>query len=262
MIASFFQHLETTKVEYLLISGQATILYGAATFSEDVDIWVAPTEPNIDSFLSVLRAGSATYYKLTPPFTLENLERGHGFHFVLPDGPGASVYLDVMGKPPRVGTFAAAATNARTFDTDFGRVRVVGVRELVELKKTQRRADYPIIGRLALGYLSELATVEPDDLRWTLDNCFGLSEVETVLRSHASATLALEPSLARPLYQAAAEISEHGQLSHSTEEELDRFLDAKAAELRRNDRRYWAEIIDELRIFRRAGTLMTEGAPI
>jgi hypothetical protein len=37
MIASFFQSLETHRVAYLLISGQATVLYGAATFSEDID---------------------------------------------------------------------------------------------------------------------------------------------------------------------------------------------------------------------------------
>ncbi len=34
MIASFFRHLETQGVEWLLISGQATILYGAATFQK------------------------------------------------------------------------------------------------------------------------------------------------------------------------------------------------------------------------------------
>lgn len=42
MIASFFQHLDTQRVEWLLISGQATILYGAATFSKDIDLWVKP----------------------------------------------------------------------------------------------------------------------------------------------------------------------------------------------------------------------------
>lgn len=43
MIANFFQNLNARKVEYLLISGQATVLYGAATFSEDIDLWIQPT---------------------------------------------------------------------------------------------------------------------------------------------------------------------------------------------------------------------------
>ena len=34
MIANFFQSLDRNGGEYLLISGQATVLYGAATFSE------------------------------------------------------------------------------------------------------------------------------------------------------------------------------------------------------------------------------------
>jgi len=46
MIANFFQSLEAQRVEYLLISGQATVLYGAATFSEDIDLWINPTEEN------------------------------------------------------------------------------------------------------------------------------------------------------------------------------------------------------------------------
>ncbi len=46
MIANFFESLNHHPVEYLLISGQATVLYGAATFSEDIDLWLHPTEDN------------------------------------------------------------------------------------------------------------------------------------------------------------------------------------------------------------------------
>jgi len=38
MIANFFQSLDRNRTDYLLISGQATVLYGAATFSEDIDL--------------------------------------------------------------------------------------------------------------------------------------------------------------------------------------------------------------------------------
>jgi hypothetical protein len=149
MIASFFQLLEASRVEYLLISGQASILYGAATFSEDVDIWLEPNPENVQRFVTVLRASGARYYKLTPPLVPSFLERGHGFHFVLPGAP-SEVYLDVMGKVPRVESYAHAVNEARYFETDFGRVHTVGIRELVEIKKTQRAEDYPIIGRLVL----------------------------------------------------------------------------------------------------------------
>ena len=106
MIANFFQRLEQTETAYLLISGQATILYGAATFSEDIDLWISPSVENLARFLEALRASRARFYKLTPPLAVEFLERGHGFHFTRPGAP-SEAYLDVMGKPPRVGSFDA-----------------------------------------------------------------------------------------------------------------------------------------------------------
>jgi len=57
-------------VEYLLISGQAAVLYGAATFSGDVDIWVNPTPTNLTAFLAALTSQGARYYKLTPALTV------------------------------------------------------------------------------------------------------------------------------------------------------------------------------------------------
>jgi len=117
MIANFFQSLSDRGVESLLISGQATVLYGAATFSEDIDLWINPTSENRDRFTATLRDCRARFYKLTPQLTVENLSRGHGFHFVLPGGKESDVFLDVMGSPPRVGSFGASLATARWMET-------------------------------------------------------------------------------------------------------------------------------------------------
>lgn len=264
MIASFFRRLEATAVEYLLISGQATILYGAATFSEDVDLWVQPSPLNLARFVDVLRASGARYYKLTPPFTVENLERGHGFHFVLPsEPPDPDVYLDVMGRPPRVESFEAAVKNARHFETDFGRVHTVGIKDLVELKKTQRPSDYPIIGRLALALLEDPATPERElEIPWALDNTFSLLELRGLLQACSDVLPSLLPALPGPLARAATEFGVAQELSPALEDELDAWFEAKSSVLRRADRRYWRAIIDELRELRRARALMPEGAPV
>ena len=263
MIASFFQRLEASGVEYLLISGQATILYGAATFSEDVDIWLSPTQRNLERFISVLRASQARYYKLTPPLVLEHLERGHGFHFVLPDDQGPEVYLDVMGKPPRVGAFAAATAGARFFETDFGRVRTVGIPELVEIKKTQRPVDYPIIGRLVLAYLDDPTVSKSElDYRWALDNTFNLTEFRALVREHHDVYQALAPSLPDPVRRALDELGRSSALSVALEDELDTWLETRSSALRRADRRYWRDIIDELRALRRENKLMPEGTTV
>lgn len=259
MIASFFRHLEQTGTEYLLISGQATILYGAATFSEDIDLWIPPSQPNLSSFVEALRASGARFYKLTPPFTVEHLERGHGFHFVLPDAP-SEAYLDVMGRPPRVGSFDAALNSARYFDTDFGPVRTVGIHELVELKKTQRPEDYPVIARLAAGHLATTAKPTALELGWAVENCLGLTELRRLLLEHADSIAALTPPVAEPLSGAAREVAETGELSSDAEDALDAWLERRISEYRRADRRYWVAIIDELRQLRRAGSLTPEGA--
>jgi len=88
---SCFRALERHRVRYLLISGQAAVLYRASTFSEDVDVWVAPSAPNWSRLLEALGDCDARVYKLTPPLTLPYVRRGHGFHFTIPpDAVGPS----------------------------------------------------------------------------------------------------------------------------------------------------------------------------
>ena len=62
-------------------------------------------------------------------------------------------------------------------DTEWGRVLTSGLKELVELKKTRRLQDYPIISRLTLAWFDqpECAGAEPD-YRWALENLFTLPE--------------------------------------------------------------------------------------
>lgn len=146
MTRSFFQRLEEHRVAYLLISGQASVLYGAAEFSEDVDLWVEPSAANIVRLVSALRAERTSYYKLTPPLTEENFQRGHGFHFVV--GAEDGFFLDVMGRPPRVGKFEASFKRGEIFETPLGRIPAISLKELVEVKKTQRLRDYSIVGAL------------------------------------------------------------------------------------------------------------------
>ena len=84
MMQRLFWSFERSGVDYLLISGQATVLYGAATFSEDVDLWVRPTLSNARRLLDALAERDARVHRLTPPLTLRNLRAGHGFHFIVP----------------------------------------------------------------------------------------------------------------------------------------------------------------------------------
>jgi hypothetical protein len=264
MIASFFQHLEEHEVRWLLISGQATILYGAATFSEDVDLWVLPTEPNFERFKDALRESQARYYKLTPALTVANAAERHGFHFVLPSPEdGLEIFLDVMGFPPRVGSFEQALAASRDIETRWGVLHTVGIKELVELKKTQRPRDYPIISRLALTWLDErAANYSAEDLTWVLENLFSLPELTRSFMDHPELCQSLPPATPELIVRTAEAVTRNGCLEQSLEDELEDWLDQRTASLRRADRHFWRTVIEALRGLRARGELMPEGSPV
>ncbi len=263
MIASFFRHLNHCNTRYLLVSGQATILYGAATFSEDIDLWVDPEQDNLDRLRQALHACRATYYKLTPPLLAEYAVRHHGFHFLLPaEGGGLPGFLDVMGYPPRVGTFADAFNRSRVFDTDWGRLPSVGIPDLVELKKTQRPRDYPIISRLVLALMREKGdAVNDSDRGWALDNMFSLPEFKRLVIDHPNMVSAVN-STHGPLRLAAEVLHRQELLSEALEDDVEDHFDHKAAPLRKADRHFWRPVIDDLRQLRAEGVLLSQGTPV
>jgi hypothetical protein len=263
MIASFFQNLDTRGVEYLLISGQATVLYGAATFSEDIDLWINVTAENRERFIAALRDSDARYYKLTPSLTIENLQAGQGFHFILPGGADGEVFLDVMGQPPRAGSFAASLATARLMETEWGALRTIGIKPLVELKKTQRLEDYPIISKLALAWFDQPECSKADeDYSWALQNIFTLPELRTYFAEHPAALgLAIEQR-SEELAEFALQFSATGNPRESAERRVNELLQRRIIDLQMSDREYWRDIIRLLKALRGAGALMTEGAKV
>lgn len=263
MIASFFQSLNEANVEYLLISGQATVLYGAATFSEDIDLWINPTSNNRKQFLTTLQAFRAHYYKLTPAFTLDLLVRGHGFHFVFPSGSEPPVFLDVMGKPPRGGSFEAARSAANWMDTEWGQVLTIGIKELVELKKTQRLEDYPVISRLALAWFEQTrSTVTPYDYKWATQNIFTLTELKRFFQNHIGAVESLPVTVPKVLCEFAQNVSHGTDVKDKTESEVVEWMQQRIQNFQQQDRHYWREIIAELRQLYASRQLMPEGASV
>ncbi len=257
MIRSFFQSLERERVAYLLISGQAAVLYGAAVFSEDIDLWVDPTTQNVRAVLAALASVSASYYKLTPPFDVQHLARGHGFHFVLPDA--IAVYLDVMGRPPRVPAFQDAFAGATVMSTEWGDIPTIGIRHLAALKSTQRLGDYPIISRLALRYIESVGDPTAADYRWALDNIHTSDELEEFLRDDPEAA---EHCPAGPL-RSFAETVTAGRVPGTPERlDLERWLADRSLALRQADRDYWRPIMAELKELRATGGLMPVGARV
>jgi hypothetical protein len=234
MMRRLFRSFERAGLEYLLISGQASILYGAATFSEDVDLWIRPTLPNAGRLRAALASCGARVHKLTPPLTLEHMRRGHGFHFKIPDRP-APVYLDVMAVPPRVGAFGPAFRRSVRMPTPWGRIPVVSIEDLIALKRTRRLADYEVISNLVSVKLASVAGPSEALLRWASANTFRPEDLVSY-EARRGRTLALDA--ARKL----------------TLRRLQAFQAADTA--------YWRRIVGELRRLRREGRLWPERAPV
>lgn len=229
-----FRTFERAGLEYLLISGQASILYGAATFSEDVDLWVQPTPSDFKRLAHALASRRARIHKLTPPLSLRYVRAGHGFHFVVPGGP-LPIYVDVLGVPPRVGSYAESRRRARFMETDWGRIPVVSIEDLVELKKTRRLSDYEVISNLVSLRVSEESEPSVPILRWAAHNSFRAED-----RVRFLAELGRSVPVERCREQIAREV----------------------AVLQSRDVRYWRRAVGELRRLRREGRLLPEGMPV
>jgi hypothetical protein len=263
MIENFFQSLERNKVEYLLISGQASVLYGAATFSEDIDLWVNPTTENRDALTKALIDCGACYYKLTPALTTDNLRHGHGFHYVLPGAQTDPIYLDVMGNPPRAGSFAAASNTARQMETEWGAIQTIGIQPLVELKKTQRLEDYPVISKLTLAWFDQPECQHvAADLGWALQNIFTLPELAVFFARHEAAIELAFALGSHELGEFGQQLQAGGETTEMIERCVNARLQARIADWQLADRRYWRDIIRQLKEMRTLGQLMPEGENI
>jgi hypothetical protein len=229
-----FQTFERSSVRYLLISGQAAVLYGAASFSEDVDVWIDPGSGNVARFLESLASIDATVYKLTPAMSPRNVSSGHAFHFLVPDGSD-SIFLDVMPRPPRVPSFAAAFRRRRRMASASGELDVVSIEDLVELKKTRRLADYDVITNLVAIRLREAADPDRRLLRWAAKNCFRADERAIWFRL----------------------LGEHRSLA-----KCERDVMRELARLQARDRKHWSRVIDDLRRLRSRDALIAEGTPV
>jgi hypothetical protein len=234
---SCFRALERHRVRYLLISGQAAVLYGASTFSEDVDIWVAPTAANWSRLLEALADCDARVYKLTPPLILRYARRGHGFHFTIPpdtagDPPG---YFDVMAVVPRCRPFSRCARRARHLRTAWGTLPVVHPADLALIKRTRRLADYDTVSALAQIELG--GDPSRRTWRWALANTFDAGARRQLW---TSAPALWRQGLRRPTMTSAG-----------VARELER--------ARQADRDYWRDIVAELKSLEREGSLIPEG---
>ena len=87
--------LRSCRVRFLLMGGQACVLYGAAEFSRDTDIILFANAGNLKRLsraLELLQADGIA----APPLSLKHLRKGHAVHFRCRHPDACGIRLDIM----------------------------------------------------------------------------------------------------------------------------------------------------------------------
>jgi hypothetical protein len=132
------------RLRAIVCSGQAVVLLRLAIASKDSDWILREDQESVDHVLAVLEARGA-HYRFGAPLDLRWLRQGWSSHFEFRHA-GMRVRTDFFTRPPRVD----ADGLARLWREQEGRdPPFTGPRILLEIKKTAREKDWPVIGELA-----------------------------------------------------------------------------------------------------------------
>lgn len=144
VLSTFRKH----DVKSLLIGGQACIIYGAAEFSRDSDFVILCDKANIERFKKALKALKAELIYV-PSLDPAYLEKGHACHFRCKARDVRGLRIDVMSKLKGCEPFDKLWERKRTISVNEGDViHILGLRDLVQSKKTQRDKDWLMLKRL------------------------------------------------------------------------------------------------------------------
>jgi hypothetical protein len=117
-------------VRYLLVGGHAVGFHGAPRFTKDVDFWIASNAPDLERLEKALTAFGA------PPSTIQAIRELRGLDVAWMGNP--PLRFDFMKEVPG-GDFEAAWAHRVDSAWEGVPVRVVGVDELIQLKRASGR---------------------------------------------------------------------------------------------------------------------------
>jgi hypothetical protein len=146
-IRNVLSSMRMNGVSYLLMGGQACVLYGGAEFSRDTDITVLAEPANLEHLSAALAELQADCIAI-PPFERKYLDMGLAVHFRCRHPLAPKQRVDVMTKMRGVDPFSALWLRRSTFDLEGEPVEVLALPDLVKAKKTQRDKDWPMLSRL------------------------------------------------------------------------------------------------------------------
>jgi hypothetical protein len=236
-----FSTFQKHRVRALLIGGQACILYGAAEFSRDSDFIILCSEANLRRVRAALNELQAEQIYV-PPLRASFLRRGHACHFRC-HAPGlGGLRVDLMAKMRGCDDFPRLWRRRHTVRLPDGEtVHLLGLRDLVQSKKTQRDKDWLMLRRLVdSDVFFHMQKPRRSQVRWWLLECRTPDRLIEFVREYPS--LADGCAALRPLLRFAL-IADTRALEDALrqEERIER----------ERDRKYWWPLRKELERLRR-----------
>ena len=238
VLAALIKH----KVQYIVIGGQAVVVYGASQFTRDADFWINPTKINLNRLKKALKELKTTP-RFLPPLKLSYLKKGHGVHFRF-SYKGHNFLIDILGKPPRVSGFLPAWKNAEPIQWHGLKIPVLDIRRLVDTKKTNRERDYLVIQSLTeLVFENAIRNKSTQKLvaGWLAKESRNPSHLKMIARTWKNGKKVLLESK-RPAAILAAQGATVPQIKAELEIEKER--------LKKENIEYWRPLIHELRRLR------------
>jgi hypothetical protein len=223
------------RVKSLLIGGQACIIYGAAEFSRDSDFVVLCHPANLIRLQLALKELRAENIYV-PPLESKYLRKGHACHFRCLASTVKGLRIDIMARLRGCQGFAELWKRRYRLRLPSGTILdIIGLRDLVRSKKTQREKDWLMLSRLVENDIFLNPNPDQDRIRWWLlqgrvpDTLIGLAENYP--------RIARSCQRERPLLKAALK-NDAGLISRMLAEEKAKEVD--------EDVRYWRPLRKEL----------------
>ena len=232
------------KVKSLLIGGQACIIYGAAEFSRDSDFVVLCEEKNLQKLLMALESLKAELIYV-PPLEIRYLERGHACHFRCNRKDVLGLRIDIISKLRGCDAFDKLWQRRKTILLkDGGAIDVIGLKDLVQSKKTQRDKDWLMLRRLVENdiILHKDKHLSSEQIKWYLLECRTPQALIKLVEKYPK--IAEECSIDRPLLVFAIQQDLQKLNSQLQQEE---YIE------RQKDIEYWVPLRKELELLRHKG---------
>lgn len=232
--------LNKYKVQYLLIGGQACIIYGAAEFSRDSDFIIFSAPDNLARMRDALKSLKAGLIYL-PPLDEKYLESGHACHFRCGAIDVKGLRIDVMAKLRGCDGFDILWERREKLSLKKGVIlNIISLQDLVRSKKTQRDKDWLMLKRLVDNdIILKKYKASRGRTKWWFSECRNADILVELAKRYGA--IAKESVKNRPLISSAIRGAKRGLLIK---------LDREEAEERKKDIAYWLPLRKELEALR------------